>query len=349
MVRNGIAAGGVALGLALAFAAGVAEAQQAPTRKYRPQPLNLHRERLGTDVFASAGRARMRSGDCAGALEAFDAALRTANDATINRDRGLCQERLGNAYPAIDDYRIYLAADPDAADAEGIRQRLARLEMETSGHSSASTDTPDNADYQLAAREGRQHDALESVEHDHDELRSPLRKGKGLSLAPFLQLHKWFIDRSSFGDSTTWSEAVGGQLRWSVAAQSAFFVEAGYQMFNSTAVVILSGLTSQLGYELRIPVDPDYNDQLLLGAGVGYDFLVKSFKNASSSSVNGGAVIPRVRFGWRHMLGTSVGLDVALDAGVTGPALSHGASLNAPGDSQPIEIVMLNVGLAWGL
>jgi hypothetical protein len=347
-MRKGIAAGGVALGLALASAGNGAQAQQQP-QKYKPQPLNLHKERLGTEAFVSAGRARMRNGDCAGALDAFDAALRTAVDATVNRDRGLCHERLGNVYPAIDDYRVYLAADPDAADAEGIRQRLAHLEMETSGHSSASTDTPDSANYRPAAPQGRRRDALEYDEHDHEELRSPLRKGKGLSLAPFFQLHKWLVNGTSFGDSTTWSEAVGLQGRYSIGAQSAFFLEVGYEVFNSTDVATISGLTSELGYELRIPIDYDYDDQILLGLGIGYDFLVFSPKDATYSSENGGAVIPRLRFGWRHMLATSVALDLALGGGVTAQALTHGTFLNGGATGQPVELLTLNAGLAWGL
>jgi hypothetical protein len=155
-MRNGKAAG--ALVLALVLAAGTAGAQsrgrggggggapaqgatQAPQGpqgsgragtsvsgapgKYRLQPLNLHKEALGTEAFASAARARMRNGDCAGALDDFDLALQSSTtDPTLNRDRGLCHERLGDPYPAIDDYRAYVTAAPDAADAEGIRQRL---------------------------------------------------------------------------------------------------------------------------------------------------------------------------------------------------------------------------------
>lgn len=347
-MRKGIAAGGAGLALAMTLAGSSADAQDAP-KKYRPQPLNLHREQLGTDAFANAGRSRMRNGDCAGALEAFDAALRTSTDVAIHRDRGLCHERLGNVYPAIDDYRIYLAADPDAADAEGIRQRLARLEMDTSGHSSASTDTPDNAQYAAVGPKGRQRDALDYVDHDHDELRSPLRKGKGLSLAPFFQLHKWLISGTNFGDSNTWSEAVGGELRWSVGSQSAFFLDVGYEIFNTTAAATASGVMSELGYELRIPFDYDYDDQFLLGVGLGYDFFVFSPKDAAFSSENGGALIPRVRLGWRHMIGTGVGLDFSIDGGVTAHALAHGSFLSGGADTQPVELVTLNVGIAWGL
>ena len=215
-----------------------------PSGKNHSQPLNLHKQTLGTEGIAAAARARMRNGDCAGALDGFDLALRASIDVTINRDRGLCQERLGNPYPAIDDYRVYLTEEPDAADAEGIRQRLARLEMEVYSHSSAPTDSPDepsgggassastssSSDTTTvgatvsagASSDEPKRDAMEDVEHDHDEMSSSVRAGKGFSLAPFFAVRKWLTQGSSFGDSTTWAEAVGAQLRYSVSAQSAF-------------------------------------------------------------------------------------------------------------------------------
>ncbi len=100
------------------------------TGEVRVQPLNLHKETLGTEGFAAAARARMRNGDCAGALDPFDQALVSSVDPTLRRDRGLCHEKLGDTFPAIDDFRVYLTASPDAADADNIRQRLARLEMD---------------------------------------------------------------------------------------------------------------------------------------------------------------------------------------------------------------------------
>jgi hypothetical protein len=293
----------------------------------------------------------MRTGDCAGAVESFDLALSTSTDPSLHRDRGLCHERLGNVYPAMDDYRYYVNAEPDAADAGGIRLRLEKLEQDTLGHSSAPMNDAPGATQDAYAPTDPAHprDRLESVEHDHDELSSSLRKGTGISLAPFLSAHKWIINGTSFGDSTTWSEAVGLQLRWSVGPQSAFLFEAGYELFNSTDVATISGLTSQIGYELRVPFDPSYDNQFLLGLGVGYDFLVYSPKDASFSSQNGGGVIPRVRLGWRHMFAASVALDLSLDAGVATKALSHGTFLGGGADAQPAEMIGLNAGVAWGM
>src|ERR1700733_5688511 len=134
---------------ACAFAAvlassGGAEAQQqqpAPPRPTHRKPAapSFRRENLGSAGFAATARARMRNGDCEGALEAFDSAVEVSIDGSLRRDRGLCHERLGDAYPAIDDYRYYLTTDPDAADADGIRERLARLEQSTLGYSSGSS------------------------------------------------------------------------------------------------------------------------------------------------------------------------------------------------------------------
>jgi hypothetical protein len=372
---NGKAAG--ALVLALVLAGGTASAQsrggggtvsgsQAPGGgKYRLQPLNLHREALGTDAFAAAARARMRNGDCKGALDDFDLALQSTLDPTLYRDRGLCHERLGDPYPAIDDYRVYVTASPDAADAEGIRQRLERLEMDAYKHSSASSDSaangavagisgtaaaPEAASATVAVGAEPKRDAMEEVEHDHDEVSSSIRGGTGFGLAPFFSEQKWNTPGSSFGDSTTWSESVGLQIRYSVSAGSAFFLQAGWEHFNSTEVGI-SGLTSQLGYELRVPLDPSYNNQFLLGLGLGFEYLVVTYQVVSQSGTSAGVFVPRVSGGWRHMLTASVGLDLTLGLGITGKALATNGFLEgAPGaSSPPVEIIAANLGIVWGL
>ncbi len=87
----------------------------------------LRREEAGGSD-AIVARQRARAGDCAGALPAFDAAIKTTIEPTLRRDRGLCHEKLGDPFPAINDYRAYLSARPDAPDADQIRERLARLE-----------------------------------------------------------------------------------------------------------------------------------------------------------------------------------------------------------------------------
>src|SRR5579859_4924208 len=125
----------LAVGLVQGPARAQSDAQHEANRRYKPQPLNLHREQLGATAFASDARKRMAAGDCEGALASFDAALRTSSttDPTLYRDRGQCHEKLEHPYPAMDDYREYLTDAPDAPDAESFRTRLAQLEDETSG------------------------------------------------------------------------------------------------------------------------------------------------------------------------------------------------------------------------
>jgi len=355
-MRNVVA--GACFAAAVLALVGEANAQQGPSGRaprYKTPPLNLRKEALGSEGFAAVARARMRNGDCAGALEAFDAAVNVTIDGTIRRDRGLCHERLGNAYPAIDDYRYYLTLEPDATDADSIRARLVRLEQDTYGHSSASSgDTPDAAQpapppSETVAPRRPKRDAMEQVEHDHDELSSPLRHGTGWAIAPFFAEHKWAYSGASFGDGDTWSECVGIQLRWSVTRAGALVLEGGFEQFNSGAANI-SGLTSQLAYEGRIALDPEYNDQIFIAPGVGYEYFTLSPRLAGATATSGGAFVPRVRFGWRHMLATSTSLDLALDGGLTAGALAQGSFLSSSTSGSPTAgLVAFNLAVLWGL
>ena len=340
-----------ALAAALALTGGgTAKAQSDAPKKYTAQPLILEKEQLGTAAMANTGRTRMRNGDCAGALDAFDVVLRTAVDPTVNRDRGICHERLGHAYPAIDDYRAYLTARPDAADAEGIRDRLVNLEQVTTGRSSASSDVP-------TAVEGGQestkaapppHDKMDYIDRDDDAAeRSPLRRSKGWAFAPFLSEHKWFSSGTSLGDSSTWSECLGLQFRYSLGKTVAFFFEAGYEHYNTTDVdpATISGLTSQLGFEFRFPLDPLYGNQFFLAPGIGYQHIVSGPTDPQLSATTLGGIVPRVRLGYRHMLDATVALDVALDVGVAKYFDYSDSSVDQPTQ----ELVALWVGADWGL
>ncbi len=364
----------VAAASALALAADGAGAQAtapgpAAGSKYKAQPLRLQREQLGTAAMADVGRARMRAGDCAGALDAFDAVLRTAVDAAVHRDRGLCHERLGHAYPAMDDYRAYLTAQPDAPDSDGIRQRLVRLEQATTGRSSASSDVPEDiatedlsaasaprAPQPTASRAGSR-DKMDYVDRDDDaESRSPYRWGKGWAFAPFFEEHKWLGSGTGFGDSATWSESVGLQLRYSLGRSGAFFVEAGYENFNTTALdpATIKGLTSQLGYEFRFALDGEWDNQFFLAPGVGYEHVIVSPTDPQSPSQTVGAIVPRVRFGYRHMVAAAVAVDVGIDGGWS-KYFEYGGS--GAGGSGPTTqallsssaLAALGVALGWGL
>ncbi len=374
------------LAAALALLSGTAGAQQPKPpsggngQGHKQQPLILEKQQLGTAAFATVARDRMRNGDCPGALDAFDAAIANSIDASLRRDRGLCHEQLGHPYPAMDDYRAYLTAEPDAPDAEGIRGRLARLEQDTTGKSSQGDDQPGPVATSTSASgetvvgsasvsvkgtadasadvpppsNGPPPDPMDAVVHDNDEMRSPLRLGKGFSFAPYFAEHKWFDSGSSFGDSYTWAECVGLQLRYSFGRTATVFVEGGYQVFNSTAgsasqnLGTISGLDSQLGLELRFPLDPDYDNQLIVAPGIGFDHIVVSSTLASSASNSEGAIVPRVRFGWRHMVDTSASVDLSLDAGMGKFALYDG-DFPFGGPGQEVALLGLNVALVWGL
>ncbi len=342
---------------------GLAGAQSAPPaqpgKKYKAQPLNLHRQAFGASA-ADTARSRMKSGDLNGALEAFDAALVSSRDPAIYRDRGLCHEKLGHPYPAIDDYRAYLTGAPsNAPDVDDIRERLARLEDEASGRPPRSTDdtsvpsatTTGEAGPSVAPQGGGPlvgRDRLEYVEPDEDALRTSLRRGKGWSIAPFLSVRGWFGGFPPGGDSSS-AECVGIQVRYSTGLKGALVLEAGYEPFNSTDANqdTMSGLSSQVAYELRFPLDVEYNNQILFVPGLGYEHLQVSPTNAQAVSYSVGAFVPRVRVGIRHLLGPATAIDFSLDGGVAN-FFAYGSF---PYDSNASLTAFFagNVSVAWGL
>jgi hypothetical protein len=373
------------LAAALTLATTLASAQRPPNHKQ--PPLVLEKQQLGTAAFATVARARMSSGDCAGALDAFDAAINHSMDATLRRDRGLCHEQLGHPYPAIDDYRAYLTAKPDEPDSDGIRVRLAKLEESTSGKSSQGddddvppaapggtqgattgsasasatvkigTDDAVNADGTSGTQpsSGSQgHDAMDYVEHDNDVMRSPLRRGKGFSFAPYFAEHKWFNSGASFGESDTWAECIGLQLRYSLGRIATVFLEGAYQHFNSNSSSTdslqgtIQGLTSQVGLELRFPLDEDYDNEFIVAPGLGFDHIVATTTLASNVTTTAGAIIPRVRAGWRHMLDSNAAIDLSLDFGV-GKFAQYDGDFPFGGNGSEVAMIAANAALVWGL
>jgi hypothetical protein len=352
--------------------------QAPPPGRYKAQPLNLRREQLGTQSMAEVARTRMRSGDCAGALEAFDAAIRTSTEGVLRRDRGVCHESLGHAFPAIDDFRAYLTAAPDAPDAEGIRERLSKLEQETLGYSSMAPDVPGDVEGSAggslsvgaagagsATGTAHGHDTaqerLDYVDREDDPLHIPLKRGKGWSFGPFFSEHKWGASPgrlaltqsntgSSFGDAGTWAECLGLELRYAVGRSGTVLLEVGYEHFNSTAVdlAIVSGLTSQIGYEWRFPLDAEYGNQLIVAPGLGYEHLVIQPGNAEGATVSLGGFVPRVRFGWRHLLAPSAGFTISLDGGAANFFAYRDFPLGS-GSGATTALAALNIGLVWGL
>jgi tetratricopeptide (TPR) repeat protein len=360
-MRYAFAAVSLAVALSSVGVPAIAQKPQDQTapKRYKAQPLNLHKEQLGTTAYVAAARSRMKAGDCEGAITAFDEALRTSNqDPTLYRDRGLCHEKLGHPYPAIDDYREYLTEAPDAADVAGIRERLSRLEDETSGRSSsnaANDDTnvpPANAIATEGAGEAPgsappPHDKVQAYDEEDDALNVPLRRGRGFSLSPLFSVRKWFFKGSTFGDAQTWSEAIGGRLAYAIGPIGGFLLEVGYEHFNSTNLdpFVVSGLTSQLGFEFRFPLARDYDNQLFLAPGLGYEHLGFTPSDPTVRASDANALVPRLRFGYRHLVQDAAALEVSVDGGVAEWLGSSASALNLS------STVMLaaNVAVVWGL
>lgn len=357
--------------IAVAFAVGLVQgsahaqsaAQQDAIKRYKPQPLNLHKDQVGTEAFAADARKRMAAGDCEGALASFDAALRTSTEPTLYRDRGQCHDKLGHPYPAMDDYREYLTAEPDAPDAENLRTRLAQLEDEASGRTGTrandDTDVPPataSASASVSLRESgvhgstaTSHDKLEYLEREDDPLNAVLRRGKGFALAPFFSEHKWFFSGASFGSAESWSESVGLQFRYFFGPAGGVLLEAGYEHFNTTSLdpFTIGGLTSLLALELRFPLDSDYKNQLFLAPGVGYEHIAFSPSSAAESSIATDAIAPRLRFGYRHLLQDAASIDVSIDGGWAKWFVSD-SGVSSSNVSNSV-VVAANVAVLWGL
>jgi len=348
----GLAAGALAVAALLSAALAGAQDAPKPKPKYKAQPLNLRRDGPGSQA-ADLARVRMKNGDCPGALNAFDAALSQSHDPTLYRDRGLCHEKLGHPFPAIDDYRIYLTTAPDAADADDIRDRLAKLEDDAAGRPPRATDDTSVPSAVGAAAptdsSPTASNKLDYAEPDEDALRTPLRSGKGWSLAPFLSVRGWLAGNTLNGSSAVSAESVGVQVRYATTPHGALLIEAGYELFNLTDAdaETISGLSSQVGYEIRLPLDLEYRDQLLIAPGLGYEHLAVSLTGGQGQGFSIGAFVPRARFGLRHLLTPGAAIDVSLDAGVA----NFFQYSKFPYDSNQSLTVLLaaNVGMVWAL
>jgi hypothetical protein len=78
-----------------------------------------------------AAREQMAAGKWAAAIALFDRAIAVTIDPTLKRDRGICHDKLDEPFPAMDDYRDYLTARPNAPDAGRIAERLSELQEAT--------------------------------------------------------------------------------------------------------------------------------------------------------------------------------------------------------------------------
>jgi hypothetical protein len=292
-------------------------------------------------VGADAGEVaedRMRAGDCAGALDAFDQALRKNIAPELRRDRGLCHEKLGHPYPAIDDYRAYLDARPSAPDADSIRAKLAALEVQTGQVSKAAAADDKNgkgAAVSMAiggdSGTGGSLDAIERNEQlDTQADGSPLRRGRGFSLGIAFEARH-------YGTS-----GFGADLRYSLSRVSTVLADVTYTHVNGGGTdSSLSGLGFLVGYEARIALNARVDDAFLLGASLGYE----SLHEATVGFVFG-LVEPKVRVGYRHVLGPSLGLEAMLDGG---PGFVHlGSAPAGTSGNTTTSVVGGHVGVVLG-
>jgi len=324
---------------ATAFVSGFTVLAQAqPPAKPRPpanSPLLVHRDPAYDAIVL--GRARMVKSDWAGALEAFDAALRTSIDVTVRRDRGLCHEQLGHPFPAIDDFRAYLTAFPDAADAEDIRSRLNTLDTANgmggtgTGGSSSVDGSPSTAannedPFAVSTKDGKvsnagvvagtggsaragNYDQELALNEKYDEAdASPLRRGTGLSLGAFGR---------GFGalSNGVTGYGVGATLRGSLGKVSTIYGEIGYISYQAGSDAATGeregGLSLGLGYEARLRLDELGSNAIILAGVLNYERVSETNSNARATS---NLLDPRGKLGYRHVFGPGLGLEIAGEA-----------------------------------
>jgi len=321
---------------AIALSTAVSAQAQPPSRQrtMANAPNVVHRDPAGDAI--TLGRTRMAKGDYSGALEAFDAALRTSIDPTVHRDRGLCHEQLAHPFPAIDDFRIYLTALPDAPDAEDIRNRLNQLETAnglggtgTGGTSTGVNQTsptskgnnedpfaidPNNPNARNTtepsagsgdrARAGNYDQELALNERWDEAEASPMRRGTGLSFGAYGR---------GFGGSTggVTGYGTGATLRGAIGPVSTIYGEIGYIAYNAGSDPATGeregGLTLGLGYEARIRLNQFASDALIIAGVLSYERVTST--NADHAVFN--VFDPRVKFGYRHIFGAGLGLELA--------------------------------------
>jgi len=329
---------------------GIATSRSAEAQPAKPSPSTGQKDRSNSQFMLRRGdaggadaqiaRGRARAGDCAGALVSFDAAIAATIEPTLRRDRGLCHEKLGNPFPAVDDYRAYLTALPEAPDADQIRQRLAALEEQigvggpssqvvgssddnpelgsADAHASFAVDGEGAGESTKSSRkkkkytdDGAQHsyDYYVAQEKRSDEAEaSPLRYGSGFVVGPYLNLPRYFVGN---GASKAFSFNVGATFRYSTGKLLTIITEVGYAgVGTSNELGGRSGVSLMGGLELRIPISRYASDNLLLRAGPGYEHLVESGTRATNNFLTG-----RFGLGYRHVFGPAVGLELLLDGG----------------------------------
>ena len=262
---------------------------------------------------AEAARARVREGDCKGALPLFDAALRTSVDPTLFRDRGLCHDKLGDVYPAIDDYRAYVFGAPDEPDVDTIRARI--LELQGNAPPAAGDEESTNGVQANIERVS----SGDVIARPITVSRATLKGGSGFGLGAYFGAGGLFF--SSNGTSTTSTyEKIGVQLRYDWAPAHALLLEGGYFHMDdkSSGDTVTfpggSGGGGLLAYELRIRLDQAFNNQLTFAIGGSINhFSETETADGVSGSLAQTLYGPTARVAYRHVFGNTLALDLAVE------------------------------------
>jgi hypothetical protein len=236
----------------------------------------------------------------------------------------------------MDDYRAYLAVSPEAPDSDDIRARLERLEVQTgvggpSANGPAATaksaeDVPDEPalvdESAAGTSDNGKRKAIVKKTYDDEEdayrnsdraLASPLRLGTGAVFGVYGDFRG-----TSAGGSITPSEEVGGVIRWSFDKLNSLYGQIGYVRYEqsglstiaSSSAVAFGGIALGLGYELRIRLDPNASNAILLGALFEYQYVTESVINTAEN-----VLIPEGRIGYRRMFGYGFGIEAVGDIG----------------------------------
>ncbi len=307
----------VGSGPALAQRAGQAQIRQAPD---------------GSVSAGARARAKARADDCAGALPLFDEAIRVTIEPTLRRDRGACHDKLGNAAAAVEDYRAYLYARPEGADAKTVEERIqvltgqtdgggAKRDDDKGGGASASASLSINGEGASAkTSSGGDGDKAEGkgddgISYDDYAARvkkrdqadgSAVRTGTGGAFGFYLSIRgfpKRFLS-SSVGYN------VGVSPRYSVTSNLAIVGELGFAAFGTKAREAVGGIALWVGAELRVKLDSYGSNAILLGLGPGYERYA-ALDRASPTLFNTGHI--RGRLGFRHVFGANMALDLSFD------------------------------------
>ena len=349
---------GCAIGVAFGLIAASASAQQRGGGTSSITTYDRSR-----NPAAESARAKAAAGDCKAALDQFDEALRRSIDPTLYRDRGVCHEKLGNVYPAIDDYRAYLSQSPNAPDYDKYRQRLDDLIKSSSqdlapnlgrggdfesemrgGITDGSTPAkrPKNDDGKVDDKEkDKDKDAeadkkpnddrpLNAIEYeegrDKQANTGAMRKGKGFIVGAYLY-PRYVANPWSFG----FGQGVGVKLGYALNSWSTLALELGYMAQLSTGDASRAdGFTTMFAWEMRFPFDRWADNQFVFSVGGGYENLTNNNIGQAYASF-----VARGRAGWRHIFGPSFALDILADGGfmatapIDAPAGSTGFGVGA--------------------